>query len=94
MSLFRKRVIMYLNHLFKKLILTTVCACAFSTTACARDLPLVMKAYHAYMAKKSLPLYYWQEKFINFGDYLSLKLVERILEISVRVYDKNSGIKE
>ena len=29
--------------------------------------------------KEGLPLYYWQEKFVNFGDYLSLKLVERIV---------------
>jgi pyruvyltransferase len=31
-------------------------------------------------AEEGLPLYYWQAKqFVNFGDYLSLKLVERIV---------------
>jgi pyruvyltransferase len=31
-------------------------------------------------ADEGLPLYYWQAKqFVNFGDYLSLKLVERIV---------------
>ena len=30
--------------------------------------------------EKSLPLFYWQsKKFVNFGDYLSLKLVQRIV---------------
>ena len=32
-----------------------------------------------------LPLYYWQEKFTNFGDYLSPKLVERIIGGPVKV---------
>ena len=41
-----------------------------------------------------LPLYYWNERwhgrtFVNFGDYLSLKLVERIVDAPVRVYKKN-----
>ncbi len=32
-------------------------------------------------ANKGIPLFYWQlrESFVNFGDYLSLKLVERIV---------------
>jgi pyruvyltransferase len=35
---------------------------------------------------EGLPLYYWQtSKFINFGDYLSLKMVERIVGGQVRV---------
>lgn len=46
------------------------------------------------LSNKALPLYYWNDKFINFGDYLSLKLVERIVQTSVRVFDKNAGVKE
>jgi len=38
---------------------------------------------------EGLPLFYWQEgSFINFGDYLSLKLIERIVEGPVRFYTK------
>jgi len=40
-------------------------------------------------AKQGLPLYYWQQqKFVNFGDYLSLKLVERIVGSDVEIYKK------
>lgn len=36
-----------------------------------------------------LPLYYWrQPNFVNFGDYLSLKLVERIVQKDVEIYKK------
>jgi pyruvyltransferase len=36
---------------------------------------------------KGLPLYYWQQKaFVNFGDYLSLMLVERIVGTPVKVH--------
>lgn len=36
-----------------------------------------------------LPLYYWQDKkFVNFGDYLSVKLVERIVGQPIKVYKK------
>lgn len=41
-----------------------------------------------------IPLYYWQERFVNFGDYLSLKLVERMVNGPVEVYQKGSKIKE
>lgn len=41
-----------------------------------------------------MPLYYWQEKFTNFGDYLSLKLVERIVHGPVEVYQKQTLKKE
>jgi len=44
---------------------------------------------------KGLPLYYWQQKsFVNFGDYLSLVLVERIVGMPVGVhrnYPKNTN---
>jgi pyruvyltransferase len=37
----------------------------------------------------SLPLYYWrQPTFVNFGDYLSLELVQRIVGRPVRVYSR------
>jgi pyruvyltransferase len=36
-----------------------------------------------------LPLYYWQQNsFVNFGDYLSLKLVERITGKPIRIFQK------
>jgi pyruvyltransferase len=38
---------------------------------------------------EGLPLYYWQQKaFVNFGDYISLKLVERIVDGPVQLYKK------
>lgn len=38
-----------------------------------------------------LPLFYWQEDpAINFGDYLSLKLVERIVQSPLRTYKKKT----
>jgi pyruvyltransferase len=40
-------------------------------------------------SSNNLPLYYWQQRsFINFGDYISLKLVERIVGGPVRVSHK------
>lgn len=41
---------------------------------------------------EGLPLYYWKDgKFTNFGDFLSLKLIERIIDgpVGVRFYRKN-----
>lgn len=36
---------------------------------------------------QGIPLYYWQQPdFVNFGDYLSLKLVERIVNCPVKVH--------
>lgn len=36
-----------------------------------------------------LPLYYWRQKeFVNFGDFLSLKLLERITNSPIRIYQK------
>ncbi len=41
-------------------------------------------------AKSNLPLFFWHTKTIeNFGDLLSLPLVERIVEEPVRVFKKN-----
>ncbi len=45
--------------------------------------------YSTSFTKQGLPLYYWQQpRMVNFGDYLSLKLVERIVGEEVRVYKK------
>lgn len=42
-----------------------------------------------------LPLYYWQQKeFVNFGDYLSVKIVERIVDNPVTIYRKNGHPKK
>lgn len=47
------------------------------------------------MQADGLPLYWWQhKKFINFGDHLSLKLIERIVGKPVREYKKNGDKKE
>lgn len=36
-----------------------------------------------------LPLYWWQQKaFVNFGDYISLKLVERIVGAPVKTFQR------
>lgn len=44
---------------------------------------------------EELPLYYWQQKeFVNFGDYLSLKIVERIVDGPVVVYKKTKVPKK
>ncbi len=48
---------------------------------------------------KELPLFYWNEKwrgrtFVNFGDYISLKLVERIVGGPVRAYVKGQKNRE
>lgn len=42
---------------------------------------------------EGLPLFYWQEKwrgrsFVNFGDYISFKLVERMIDSPLRPYIK------
>ncbi len=42
-----------------------------------------------------LPLFYWQQKeFVNFGDYLSVKIVERILDSPVAIYKKTKVPKQ
>ena len=43
------------------------------------------------LAEEGLPLYYWQQKaFVNFGDYISLKLVERIVDQPVQAYRRDT----
>ena len=42
-----------------------------------------------------LPLYYWrQQSFTNFGDVLSLKLLERITQKPIRVYSRKPNYTE
>lgn len=42
-------------------------------------------------ASEGIPLFYWKEgNFINFGDYLSLKIVERIAGTPSKVYNKRT----
>jgi pyruvyltransferase len=44
---------------------------------------------------EGLPLFYWQEEsFVNFGDYLSLKLVERIVGSPVRYFTRKTRCQE
>lgn len=43
---------------------------------------------------EGLPLYYWQQnRFVNFGDYLSLKLIQRIVGGEVKVCQKTEEKK-
>ena len=47
------------------------------------------------VTKEGLPLYYWQQKnYVNFGDYLSLKLLERIVNDPICVYKKEPNVFE
>lgn len=65
-------------------------------------LPLALHSFWKRTAQiEGLPLYYWKENvsfmppnFINFGDYLSLKLLEKIVDGPIRVYQKGSLINE
>jgi len=42
----------------------------------------------------ALPLFYWDAKtFVNFGDYLSVKIVEKMIEGPVEIYKKNPKVK-
>lgn len=44
---------------------------------------------------EGLPLYYWQtSRFVNFGDYLSLKLVERIVGGQVKVCQSKDPVQK
>lgn len=49
------------------------------------------KGYASTLPEEGLPLYYYQDpRFVNFGDYLSLKIVERILDGPVKVSKKRA----
>lgn len=42
-----------------------------------------------------LPLFYWKHpKIVNFGDYLSLKIVERMVGLPIQEAQKNSSLKK
>jgi pyruvyltransferase len=56
-------------------------------------------AWTAFAEDKGLPLYYWNERwhgrtFVNFGDYLSLKLVEKIVGSPLRIWKRTASWKE
>lgn len=48
--------------------------------------------------EEGLPLYYWREPadFVNFGDYMSLKIVEGVLGVPVETFGKHpkKGVKK
>lgn len=56
-----------------------------------KNLPLAVTPH---IVNDRMQLYYWRENFVNFGDYLSLKLVERIVGQPVDVFQKGSQSKE
>jgi pyruvyltransferase len=62
------------------LLFLSVCVCASAPAVCQQP--------------SGLPLYYWQQRsFVNFGDFLSLVLVERIVGSPIKVhqnYPKNT----
>lgn len=65
------------------------CSILLGSTQCIAEEPAI----------EGLPLYYWNEmwhgrSFVNFGDYLSLKIVERIIGGPVRVHKKSAKNKE
>lgn len=66
--------------MFKKMVFINLIIAIFSCISpCIADT----------ITEQGLPLYYWrQPNLVNFGDYLSLKLVERIVGEEVRVYKK------
>jgi pyruvyltransferase len=48
-----------------------------------------------FLFSEGLPLYYWrQDTFVNFGDHISLKLVERIVQQSVVAYRRKPSNNE
>jgi pyruvyltransferase len=74
---------MFINSISKKFIFVLLC-----TTFGISHVPITMHSI------ADIPLYYWHDKFVNFGDYISLKLVERIVKGAVRVCPKSALAKE
>lgn len=61
----------------------------------AVTLPFLWAGDGVHNFSDGLPLYYWQQKeFVNFGDYLSVKIVERILDAPVVIYKKTKVPKQ
>jgi pyruvyltransferase len=70
-----------LKFLFSNLWKGALIALLFASPIFVEALPFVQN--------EGLPLYYWQQKdFVNFGDYLSVKIVERIIDGPVTIYKK------
>ncbi len=69
--------------------MNTTCARLISALLCC----IFWMGFADAPSNEGLPLFYWNEKwrgrtFVNFGDYISLKLVERIAGGAVRSYIK------
>jgi pyruvyltransferase len=63
--------------------------------ACFLFFGIFSKTYSNDIKNQGLPLYYWQQpSFINFGDYISLKIVERMVGGPVRVHKYKPGVSE
>lgn len=46
-------------------------------------------------ASQGLPLYYWQQpNFVNFGDYISFEIVQRIVGGPIKLYKYKHGVLE
>lgn len=59
------------------------CSALFNHSLCAQE-----------ARPQGLKLFYWEEKFRNFGDYVSVKLVERIIQGPVEIAKKGVVLKE
>ncbi|MBS0649888.1 MAG: polysaccharide pyruvyl transferase family protein [Verrucomicrobia bacterium] len=68
----------------------------FSWNQCKHFIFLLIAALPICLrSEEGLPLYYWQQqKFVNFGDYLSLKIVERIVGGPVKVFIRHPKNKD
>ncbi len=54
-----------------------------------------LSSYSMIQLEEGLPLFWWgEDPTINFGDYLSLKIVERIVDSPVRYYRKKPKSRE
>ncbi|MCX6990704.1 MAG: polysaccharide pyruvyl transferase family protein [Chlamydiae bacterium] len=70
----------FFNESRKLLLSFAFLMCSFPISLSAEDI-------------QSLPLYYWDaKKFVNFGDYLSVKIVEKMIQGPVEIYKKNPEI--
>jgi pyruvyltransferase len=81
----------YNKRLFYLVYLTAFIHSTHVTQTRSHGLPLYL---HSGTVPDRIPLYYWKERFINFGDYLSLKLLERMVNGPVEVYEKQHHAKE
>ena len=79
-----------------KYLLFLLCFIAYSFSCQAKvDMRKFMHKGSLPSQNTGLDLYYWKEpKFINFGDYLSLKIAERMTDGRVKEFSKNSSSYE